>query len=177
MARFTVRLPDDLDRELQLWARTRGGRSQALRQLLQGALISGAHPPQSQAPADDVVGSSVRLTLRLTGAELAALEQEAARCGLKRTQWACALIRHRLTAQPQPTPLEARLLIAAQRDLRRIGVNLNQIARALNTAVLGGQVLALELAEITRCSEEVRGIGRELRQAILGNLAYWAGEP
>lgn len=177
MARFTVRLPDDLDRELKIWARPRGGPSQAVRHLLQTAIRGPSAAPGAEVPDGAPAGGSGRLTLRLGAGELAALEQEASRCGLKRTQWACALIRHRLTAQPQPTPLEAHLLIAAQRDLHRIGVNLNQIARALNTAVLGGQVLALELAEITRCTEEVRGVGLELRQAILGNLAYWAGEP
>ena len=68
-------------------------------------------------------------------------------------------------------------LAAIQGDLRRIGVNANQIARALNTAVLEGKVLDLELAYLNDLRAEIRAHMLALREAFEGNLAYWDAEP
>ena len=65
-------------------------------------------------------------------------------------------------------------LIEVQRELRRIGVNVNQIARALNTAVMEGAVLALEVAQLAAFSEEIRAHLVGVRDAFQGNLAYWS---
>jgi hypothetical protein len=61
--------------------------------------------------------------------------------------------------------------------VRRIGVNVNQIARALNTAVMEGKVLDLELAYLDTLRTELRAHMFTLREAFEGNLAYWAAEP
>ena len=71
---------------------------------------------------------------------LRAQKAEAAAVGLSRTQWSVALIRRRLRDRPQFSRPEALALIEVRRELRRIGVNINQIARALNTAVMEGAV-------------------------------------
>ena len=60
-----------------------------------------------------------------------------------------------------------------QTELRRIGVNINQIARAVNTAVMEGRVLDLELAYLDDLRAEIRAQLVELREAFEGNLAYW----
>jgi hypothetical protein len=67
-------------------------------------------------------------------------------------------------------------LIAIQGELRRIGVNVNQIARALNTAVMEGRVLDLELAYLDDLRAEIREHILALREAFEGNLAYWQAE-
>jgi hypothetical protein len=64
-------------------------------------------------------------------------------------------------------------LIAIQGELRRIGVNVNQIARALNTAVMEGRVLDTELSSIENFRRELRDHLFALREAFEGNLAYW----
>ncbi len=64
-----------------------------------------------------------------------------------------------------------------QTELRRIGVNVNQIARALNTAVMEGKVLDLELAYLDDLRAEIRAHMLALQEAFAGNLAYWQVEP
>jgi hypothetical protein len=73
--------------------------------------------------------------------------------------------------------LEAVALLAIPGEVRRIGVNVNQIARALNTAVMEGKVLDLEVAYLAGLQAELRAHMSTLREAFEGNLAYWAAEP
>lgn len=94
--------------------------------------------------------------------------------GLSRTQWSVALIRRRLHDRPQFSRPEALTLIEVRRELRRIGVNINQIARALNTAVMDGAVLDLELAQLGAFQAEISAWVEALGEAFEGNLAYWA---
>ncbi|WP_419762276.1 plasmid mobilization relaxosome protein MobC [Brevundimonas vesicularis] len=114
------------------------------------------------------------MTLRLGEADLRLLEREAAATGLSRTQWSVALIRRRLHDRPQFSRPEALTLIEVRRELRRIGVNINQIARALNTAVMDGAVLDLELAQLGAFQAEISAWVEALGEAFEGNLAYWA---
>ena len=97
--------------------------------------------------------------------------------GLTPNGWAAALIRHRLHGKPTFPRVEAVALVAIQGEVRRIGVNVNQIARALNTAVMEGKVLDLEMASLDDLRTELRAHMFTLREAFEGNLAYWAVEP
>jgi len=173
MDRFTVRLPDDLARRFDAAAASRGGRSRLLRRLIEGA----ADVPFPALVEACPRPSTGKLTLRLGHPDLAAVEAAAAFLGLSRTQWIASLIRRRLHDRPQLSPPEALAFIEIQRELRRIGVNVNQIARAMNTAVLKGAVLDLELAQINAFSAEIRAHLVGLRQAFEGNLDYWSAEP
>ncbi|WP_262422603.1 MobC family plasmid mobilization relaxosome protein [Brevundimonas denitrificans] len=144
------------------------------------AAAQASSPAAAAAPGREPGWSgekSVKLTLRLPQADMAALEAEAARTGLLRTQWAAALIRRRLHGGLQLTPPEAIALIGVRRELNRIGVNINQIARALNTAVLEGAVLELETAQLAAFATEIRAHVRGLDAAFAGNLAYWSADP
>jgi len=173
MDRITLRLPPDLVRRFDAAAAGQGGRSRLLRRLMEGA----AQASLPMAEPARVKASSGKLALRLAEADLALLEAEAGALGLTRTQWAVALIRRRLHGRPQLGRPEAIAFIAVQRELRRIGVNINQIARALNTAVMEGSVLDLEMAQLGAFQAEIRDHLGGLRQAFEGNLAYWAAEP
>ncbi len=68
-------------------------------------------------------------------------------------------------------------LIEIRRELRRIGVNVNQMARALNTAVLEGAVLDLELAQLAAFQAELGAWVEAVGDAFRGNLDYWAPGP
>lgn len=171
LAHFSVRLDDDLVRRFDAAAAGRGGRSRLLRRLMEeAAQASLPEPVAAPAPA----GRTGKLTLRLGETDLALLEAEAAVLGLSRTQWSVAVIRRRLHRRPQLTPPEAFAFIEVQRELRRIGVNINQIARAMNTAVLEGTVLDLEIAQVAAFADEIRAHLTGLRAAFAGNLAYWS---
>lgn len=172
MDRLTLRVTPDLIRRFDAAAASRGGRSRLLRQLMEGA----AHAALPEGPDASPARLTGKLGLRLVPADLAVLEAEAARRGMTRTQWTVALIRARLYRRPQLNRAEALALIEVQRELRRIGVNVNQIARALNTAVMEGAVLDLEVAQLAAFSEEIRAHLSGVRAAFEGNLAYWSVE-
>jgi hypothetical protein len=170
MTRLSVRVSDDLARRFDAAAAGQGGRSRLLRRVMERAAYAALPEPEAERPAPN----SGKLTLRLPARELDALEAEAAATGLSRTQWSVALIRARLSRRPQLTRPEAIALVDVQRDLRRIGVNINQIARALNTAVMEGAVLDAETTQLTAFADEIRAHVSGLRDAFEGNLRYWS---
>ena len=172
MDRITVRLPPDLIRRFDAAAAEQGGRSRLLRRLVERA-AQASLPAPVQAPPRRPSG---KLTLRLADEDLALLTVEAEAAGVSRTQWSVALIRARLHRRPQLTPVEAVALIEIRRELRRIGVNINQIARALNTAVMEGQVLDLGLAQLGAFQAELGAWVEALGDAFRGNLDYWEPE-
>jgi len=167
MADFKLRLSDELAARFDAWAADRGGRSPALRHLIEQS-CSGAPKSAGRLPP-----RPVKLTLRLASADARELDAAAAQMGLTRNAWAAALVRRRLTGKPTFRPAEATSLLAMQSELRRIGVNVNQIARALNTAVMEGKVLDLELAYLGDLRAEIRAHMLALREAFDGNIAYW----
>lgn len=171
MDRITLRLSPDLTRRFDAAAAGQGGRSRLLRRLMEGA--AQAPLPVPVPEEGPPMARSGKLTLRLGEADLRLLEVEAAAMGLSRTQWSAALIRHRLHDRPQFSRPEALALIEVRRELRRIGVNVNQIARALNTAVMDGAVLDLELAQLGAFQAEISAWVEALGEAFEGNLAYW----
>ena len=174
MADFKLRLPDDLAILFDGWAAERGGRSPALRHLIEQASASAA---PSCEPGARLASRPVKLTVRLAAADGRGLDAAAAEMGLTRNAWAAALIRCRLHDRPTFRRPDELSLLAMQAELRRIGVNVNQIARALNTAVMEGKVLDLELAYLEDLRVELRAHLLTLREAFDGNLAYWQVEP
>ncbi len=170
VANFNVRVGEGLAARFDGWASAHGGRSPALRHLIE--LACGAEPASRAVPRR-LDPRPVKLTVRLAEGDACGLDAAASEMGLTRNAWAAALIRRRLQARPTFPRSEELLLIAVQSDLRRIGVNVNQIARALNTSVMEGRVLELELVQLEAFRIELRGHMLGLREALAGNLAYW----
>lgn len=170
MVSFNVRVPDDLGARFDAWAGSWGGRSPALRRLIADACSSSMSRPPTPGR---LALRTTKLTVRLTAADARGLAAAAAEMGLTANAWVAALVRRRLHARPTFNPDGALAVLAIQAELRRIGVNVNQIARALNTAVLEGKVLDLELSSVTAFRSEIRGHFGALREVLMGNLAYW----
>ena len=174
MALFNVRLSDDLAVRFDGWAAVRGGRSAALRRLIADACLP-AEPADDRAAR--VTARPVKLTVRLAARDARGLDAVAEDMGLTRNAWAAALIRQRLTGRPTFRRPDEITLLAIRGEVHRIGINVNQIARALNTAVMEGKVLDLEVAALADLSAELRLHMFALREAFEGNLAYWSAEP
>jgi hypothetical protein len=119
----------------------------------------------------------VKLTVRLTRTDGRGVDAEARKVGLTRCAWVAALVRRRLAGKPTFSRPDELALLAIQAEFRRIGVNVNQIARALNTAVMEGKVLDLEVAYLDDLRAEIVGHMTVLREAFEGNLAYWDAAP
>jgi hypothetical protein len=169
MAMFSVRVPDDLAGRFDAAADLQGGRSALLRRLI---LEAAAQPPDGAAGPRGP-RSAARIMVRLEARDSASLAAEAARMGLSRSAWVAALVRRRVGGTPTFNRADALALAAVHGELRRVGINVNQIARALNTAVLEGRVLDLELASLAELQQEVHGHMLALREAFEGNLSYW----
>lgn len=170
MATVSLRVPDDVLARFDLWAGDHGGRAPVLRRLMAEAA---ATPPPA---AERLPVRPLKLTVRLAAEDGRGLAREAQAMGLTANAWAAAIIRNRLTGRPTFPPAEAAALIAIQAEYRRIGINVNQIARALNTAVLEGKVLDLELAYLEDLRTELRVHLSTLRAAFDGNQVYWSAE-
>jgi hypothetical protein len=169
MMTFSVRVPEELAARFDARAELTGGRSAALRRLIEGA----AGPAVGTASKVRKITRVERLMVRLAPAEASYVATEARRMGLPRSTWVAALIRRHSRGQPTFSRPDDLALDGMRRELRRIGVNVNQIARALNTAVLEGRVLDLELANIEDLRRELRAHLRAVSEAFEGNLAYW----
>lgn len=168
MANFNVRIPDDMADRFDAWAAAEGGRSPALRHLIDRACGPGRSLPPGRLPL-----RPAKLTVRLAADDAEGLSSAAAEMGLTPNAWVAALVRSRLRSKPTFARAEEIAVIAVQGELRRIGVNVNQIARALNTAVMEGKVLDLEIAYLDDLRTELRAHMSTLRQAFEGNLNYW----
>ena len=169
MAMFAFQLPDALAAKFDAIAS--GGRSKRLRELVAEAVGQEAPRPSTAAR-----GPSTKLTIRLKDEDQAALDEAADADGLMRTEWALAVLRRRLHGRPKFGRREELAFYAVQEEMRRIGVNLNQITRALNTAVMPGTVLSAEIAQLEAFRDEIRAHVRGLKGAFRGNLDYWEDE-
>jgi hypothetical protein len=170
---LSVRVPDDLAVRFDAAAAAFGGRSARLRQLI----LADGGPVPSATPQLRARRDGARIMVRLEPSDAAALAAEAVAMRLTRASWVAALVRRRLRGKPAFGRPDELSLIAIQTELRRIGVNVNQIARALNTAVLEGKVLELEIAYLDDLRTELQAHLFTLREAFEGNLVYWDAEP
>lgn len=93
-----------------------------------------------------------RVAFRLTLSELSAIQAEAAKAGLSPSDYCRRVIlRHRV--KPAITDVDA----AALADLNRVGVNLNQIAKKLNTTGRAPSDIAATLAEVRAIIDRLGG--------------------
>jgi hypothetical protein len=169
VAVFKVRISDDTATAFDVVAATVGGRSALLRRLVQDQACG----LPAGAEAASGLRTAARLMVRLAAPEATHVAAHAAAMGLRRAGWVAALVRRHALGRPTLDRAQETTLLAIRSEIRRIGVNLNQIARAMNTAVIEGRVLALELRSVEDLRRELRGHMAALREAFAGNLAYW----
>jgi hypothetical protein len=170
VANFNVRIDDGLAARFDVWAAGRGGRSPALRHLIETACLPGS----KVADGARLAVRPEKLTVRLTARDAAELGVVAAEFGLTRNAWVAALVRRALHGRPTFRRADELVLLGVAGELRRIGVNVNQMARALNTAVLEGRVLDTQLVAVEAFRRELRAHLSGLLEAFEGNLGYWA---
>jgi hypothetical protein len=175
MAFFTLRLSDSLADRFDAVARSAGGRSTALRALIEKA-SSGAGDLEPVVP--EIADAKRRVEVRLGEAELVAIDAAAAARGMKRGEWIATLVRTRAVAHFPPPRDVANGLVDAWRQLKRIGINLNQAVHAVNSARMEGSRLELdrEAARIEAFRDEIDAQILAIRAALKGERAYWDAE-
>lgn len=117
-----------------------------------------------------------RIYLSLTESEKLAVEAQAEADGFKKdTAWVIALIRARLTSQPQFGSREVELLGESNHQLLAIGRNLNQIAHALNAAK-GKSINAYDVELVEELADAVKRHVRKVGDALRASIHRWTLE-
>lgn len=166
---FNVRLDRSLADRFDQVAADRGGRSALLRQVIEAAVETTPEPTLTPAP----VARIIRVMVRVTAQEAAVIDREAKAMSLSRAGWIAALVRRRVSGRPRFSGKGEAALRALQSDLRRLAVNLNQIARRLNDG--SASLLSdRDIATLKALSAQCRHQQSILAAALAGNLDYWA---
>lgn len=117
-----------------------------------------------------------RVYITLTESEKNAVEAQAKADGFKKgTAWTVALIRARLTNQPQFGAREIELLGESNHQLLAIGRNLNQIAHALNAAK-GKSSGAYDSQLVEELADAVKRHVRKVGDALRASINRWTLE-
>ena len=149
------------------WARSKeGGAAAALRSLVMQAV-------DGRDPAAPVGSSGYRVTVRLKDAERLALIEAARARGTTPANWLRSLALAHLGRRPQWNPAEVEALRDLFVEVRRIGNNVNQIARAMNAAAHTGEYPPYQGEAARDAAELVRAEMRRIVAVMTGNFDYW----
>lgn len=111
--------------------------------------------------------------IRLRGEERRALNEAASARGTSPANWVRALAIVHLGRKPQWNTAELSELRDVFKELRRIGNNVNQIARALNVAQATGQYPPHQHRAVEEAAELIRYEMRRVVAVMTGNFDYW----
>lgn len=167
-------VPAKLAADFRAQARLDGGASAALRRYVADMAAGGLHgasPPRSIAPAG--VGRGEQIGFRLKAAERSLLDEAARERGTSPANWVRSLAIVHLAGNPQWNMAEIEELRNLFRELRAIGNNVNQIARALNVAVQTGEYPPHQGRAAKEAAELVRYEMRRVVAVMHGNFDYW----
>jgi len=156
-----------LANRFKAWARAKDGSvSAALRRILLD-VVDGQEP---QAPLGT---SGYRVSVRLKDTERFALLAAARARQTTPSVWLRCLAVVHLGRRPQWNEQEVAELRDVFRELRRIGTNLNQVARALNVAALSGEYPSDQGQAVLQAADAVRAETRRVVAVMTGNFDYW----
>ena len=115
--------------------------------------------------------ATARIELNLTTSELAALKKMAGHEGYVPTKWLVAMVRTKLTGQPQVGQPELERLTRSNQQLLALGRNLNQIAKVLNTAPQNRTGFRVEV--ITELSRVIQAHTKKVSDVLRGTVERW----
>jgi hypothetical protein len=165
---LSTHLDPDLAKRFQAFARlTDGGVAAALRRLVAMAVSNEPPPPLTG------VGQGGEVKVRFRAIERAAVTEAANARQTSPANWLRSLALVHLTKRPQWNDAEMDALRGIAAELRRIGGNINQIARAINNAQLTGQYPQHQGIEVKEAAEILRYETRRLAAVMTGNFDYW----
>lgn len=160
-------VPAEFAARFRTWARANHeGASDALRRYV----LDAASDAEPQAPLGT---AGYRVSVRLKDAERFALLAAARARRTTPSVWLRCLAVVHLGQRPQWNDQEVAELRAVFTELRRIGTNLNQIAKALNVAALSGEYPTGQGTAALEAADLVRSETRRVVAAMTGNFDYW----
>ncbi|MBN3778740.1 plasmid stabilization protein [Burkholderia sp. Ac-20345] len=111
-----------------------------------------------------------RIEIRLTGAELNAVERRAAAMGLRSNRWIVSLVRAQLSREPQLGEPELNALFVSNQRLAEIGRLLRKLARADESEPVRRDLM-FEWVELRKCIDEHL---RTTTAIMRANLDRWS---
>lgn len=164
----------DLKAPWQAWCQQHGVTpSHALRNALRQAMDRSA--TRTPTPRLRVMPkrerATARIELNLTSSELAALKRMAGHEGYVPTKWVVAMVRTKLTGQPQVGQSELETLARSNQQLLALGRNLNQIAKVLNTTPQNRTAFRAEV--ITELSRVIQSHTKKVSDVLRGTVERW----
>lgn len=173
MRHISTHIDDDLAERFSELARAHGGKSALLRCLVSRAV--GAPPQDRASKMPDPAGPAVHLSVRLSANEIAEVTKAAkARC-MKPSQWLRSVVRVRLGAGTQYNGSEFHELRALRYEVRKIGINLNQLVRAAHEARLEHAPFNVDSKVLEAANKEVTRTLAVLHLLARGNVRAWEG--
>ena len=152
--------------------------SEALRQFISNILTGGStldkmlNIPQGVLPKPENSLPKHRIEIRLTNKEHLMLTEHAKKSGFSPTKWLVTLVRYQFIKHTPLTVLELDKLDERLYQIRMIGQNLNQIARALNSHELNSS--QVEMMSMLQALLKVLDEDRKALKAIAShNLDRW----
>ncbi len=164
----------DLKAPWQAWCEQQGVTpSHAFRNALRQAMDrrTGRAPASRLRVIPKRERATARLELNLTTSELAALKKMAGHEGYIPTKWLVAMVRTKLTGQPQVGQAELERLTRSNQQLLALGRNLNQIAKVLNTSPQNRDGFRVEV--ITELSRVIRAHTDKVSDVLRGTVERW----
>ena len=158
---------DAAERFEELARQTDGGISAALRRMIGDVIADNQHVVIRG------VGVGRQIGVRFKDAERQALAAAAKARGTTPANWLRSLALVHLMRRPQWNSEELTALRELSSDIRAIGNNLNQIARALNVAVQSGVYPPHQGGAAREGGILVRHEMRRLAAIMTGNFEYW----
>ena len=164
----------DLKAPWQAWCQDHGVTpSHALRNAVRQAMDRKATqaPPPRLRVTPKRERATARIELNLTPSELAALKKMAGQEGYVPTKWLVAMVRTKLTGQPQVGQPELETLARSNQQLLALGRNLNQITKVLNTAPQNRAAFRVEV--ITELSRVIQAHTKKVSDVLRGSVDRW----
>ncbi len=115
--------------------------------------------------------ATARMEVHLRTSELAALKRMAGHEGYMPTKWVVAMVRTKLTGQPQVGQPELETLARSNQQLLGLGRNLNQIAKVLNTAPQNRTAVRVEI--ITDLARVIQAHTKKVSDVLRGTVERW----
>lgn len=159
-------VPADVAARFRTHARsTEGGVSAELRRLVLQAAEG--------KPAARLGTSGRKVMVRLKEEERSSLLEAARNRNTTPANWLRSLALAHLSQRPQWNEAEVKVLRDVYIELRRIGNNLNQIARALNVAVQTGDYPEGQGHAAKQAADDISQEVRRVGGLVAANVAYW----
>lgn len=174
MKHISTHVDDALAERFATLARAHGGKSALLRHLVRLAVEG--QPKEGGPRMPDPAGRAVHLSVRLSQNEVGEVRKAASARGMKPGQWLRSVVRVRLGAGTQLSVNELHQLRALTNQVRKIGVNLNQIVRAANEARRRRDPFTVDRKAVKAAGEEVARTLAALHLMARGNVRAWEGE-